>query len=181
MQRALFLSVILVVRAGGMVAAQCKPTPGAPLDPNYTPTAPKRASVGSGLVVTGTKRGSDDCSPVPGATVEFWLAGPKGVVVIQNESGSAEYPCSDETVKEAFENARDALTALAASRTLPRKQKGSPDLRGCLPSSPEGPCLRIEPQTAPRLRGGRPTSRTGPRSPSCRSRPQRAASPTASR
>ena len=78
MQRALFLCVVLVVLAGGPLGAQCKPTPGMNLDPNYTPTAPKRASVGSGFVLTGTVRGSDDCQPIAGATVEFWLAGPKG-------------------------------------------------------------------------------------------------------
>ena len=42
------------------------------------PTAPRRASVGSGFVLTGVIRGSDDCSPIAGATVELWLAGPSG-------------------------------------------------------------------------------------------------------
>ncbi len=78
MRRPLFLSVILIVLAGGAVAAQCKPTPGAILDPGYTPTAPKRASVGSGFVLTGTVIGDDDCRPLSGATVELWLAGPQG-------------------------------------------------------------------------------------------------------
>ncbi|MGO9309408.1 MAG: intradiol ring-cleavage dioxygenase [Spirochaetia bacterium] len=78
MQRALFLCVVLVVVAGGAAAAQCKPTAGSVLDTNYTPAAPKRASVGSGFVLTGTVRGSDDCQPLAGATVELWLAGPKG-------------------------------------------------------------------------------------------------------
>jgi protocatechuate 3,4-dioxygenase beta subunit len=77
-QRALFLCVVLVVLAGGPVVAQCKPTPGSILDMNYTPTAPKRASVGSGFVLTGTVRASGDCLPIAGATVEFWLAGPGG-------------------------------------------------------------------------------------------------------
>jgi protocatechuate 3,4-dioxygenase beta subunit len=99
MQRVLCLSVILVVVAGGMVAAQCKPTQGEQLDPNYTPTAPKRASVGSGLVVTGTIRGSDDCSPLPGATVEFWLAGPSGDTmdlrgtVVADKNGHYRFQC----------------------------------------------------------------------------------------
>ncbi len=78
MRRVLLSSVVLVILTGGLVAAQCKPTPGITLDTNYTPTAPKRASVGSGFVLTGTVRGSDDCQPIAGATVELWLAGPKG-------------------------------------------------------------------------------------------------------
>lgn len=78
MRRVWFLSVVLVVLMGGTVVAQCKPTPGAVLDPGYTPTAPKRASVGSGFVLTGTVFGDDDCRPIEGATVELWLAGPKG-------------------------------------------------------------------------------------------------------
>jgi protocatechuate 3,4-dioxygenase beta subunit len=77
-QRAVFLCVILVVLAGGPVVAQCKATPGSILDPYYAPTAPKRASVGPGLVLTGTVRASGDCLPIAGATVEFWLAGPEG-------------------------------------------------------------------------------------------------------
>ena len=78
MQRAIFLYVILVVLASGPVVAQCKPTPGSALDPDYSPTAPKRASVGAGFVLTGTVRASSDCLPIAGATVEFWLAGPNG-------------------------------------------------------------------------------------------------------
>jgi len=77
-QRGFLLCVVLVVLAGGTVEAQCKPTPGAALDPYYTPTAPKRANVGSGFVLTGTVRGSYDCGTIAGATVEFWLAGPNG-------------------------------------------------------------------------------------------------------
>ena len=78
MQRALFLCVVLVVLAASPVVAQCKPTPGSVLDLSYAPTAPKRASVGSGFVLTGTVRASGDCLPIAGATVEFWLAGPNG-------------------------------------------------------------------------------------------------------
>lgn len=77
-RRALLLCSVFVVLAGGLAAAQCKATPGYVLDPGYTPTAPKRASVGSGFVLTGTVSGSDDCRPIAGATVEFWLAGPQG-------------------------------------------------------------------------------------------------------
>jgi len=99
MQRAFFLCVILVVLAGGAVSAQCKPTPGVSLDPGYTPASPKRANVGSGLVITGTIRGADDCGPIPGATVEFWLAGPKGYAmdlrgtVVADKNGHYRFQC----------------------------------------------------------------------------------------
>jgi len=77
-QRVLYLCVVLVALAVGPVAAQCKATQGYVLDLSYAPTAPRRASVGSGLVVTGIVRESGDCRPIAGATVEFWLAGPNG-------------------------------------------------------------------------------------------------------
>lgn len=76
MRRAFLLGVVLLAMAGGLAAAQCKATPGAQLDPGYAPSAPKRASVGSGMVVTGTIRASSDCLPIAGATVEYWMAGP---------------------------------------------------------------------------------------------------------
>jgi protocatechuate 3,4-dioxygenase beta subunit len=77
-QRALVLYITLVVLSGAVAVAQCKATPGAVLDGSYSPVAPKRANVGSGFVLTGTVRASSDCLPIPGATVEFWLAGPQG-------------------------------------------------------------------------------------------------------
>ena len=99
MKRALFLCAVLVVLAAGAAAAQCKPTPGASLDPGYSPASPKRANVGSGLVITGTVRGADDCSPLSGATVEYWLAGPKGYsmdlrgTVVTDKSGHYRFQC----------------------------------------------------------------------------------------
>jgi protocatechuate 3,4-dioxygenase beta subunit len=98
-RRAFLLSVVLVVLAGETAAAQCKATPGSPLDLNYTPTAPKRAAVGSGLIVTGTIRASTDCLPVAGATVEFWLAGPNGYsdklrgTVVTDRNGHYRFQC----------------------------------------------------------------------------------------
>jgi protocatechuate 3,4-dioxygenase beta subunit len=70
--------MVLVVLSAGSIAAQCKPTPGEDVDPSYVPSSPHRTSVGSGFVLTGTIRGTDTCQPLPGATVEFWLAGPNG-------------------------------------------------------------------------------------------------------
>ncbi|HUJ74358.1 MAG TPA: intradiol ring-cleavage dioxygenase [bacterium] len=78
MRRTLLIAGALALLAGGLAAAQCKATSGTVLDDGYTPAAPKRASVGTGFVLTGTVRGSYDCGPIAGATVEFWLAGPHG-------------------------------------------------------------------------------------------------------
>ncbi|MGA2479249.1 MAG: intradiol ring-cleavage dioxygenase [Spirochaetia bacterium] len=93
------LLLCFVVLAGGPVAAQCKPTPGNVLDGSYRPVAPKRASVGSGFVLTGTIRASTDCLPIAGATVEFWLAGPEGYseklrgTVVADKSGRYRFQC----------------------------------------------------------------------------------------
>jgi protocatechuate 3,4-dioxygenase beta subunit len=98
-RRSFLLSVVLVLVTGGLAAAQCKATPGAQLDPGYSPSAPKRASVGSGLVVTGTIRASSDCLPISGATVEFWMAGPDGYsdklrgTVVTDKSGHYRFQC----------------------------------------------------------------------------------------
>lgn len=48
------------------------------LGPYYTPGAPLRDQVGSGYLLTGVVRSGIDCSPVPGAQLDFWMAGPQG-------------------------------------------------------------------------------------------------------
>ena len=48
------------------------------LGPFYTPGAPQRDQVGTGYVLTGVVRSGLDCSPIPGAQIDFWLAGPSG-------------------------------------------------------------------------------------------------------
>jgi protocatechuate 3,4-dioxygenase beta subunit len=60
-------------------ATGCEPTRRDALGPFYVPGAPLRASVGQGYQLTGTVRAADDCSPLPGAQIEFWLANPRGV------------------------------------------------------------------------------------------------------
>lgn len=62
------------------VAAQerCVPTREDALGPFYRPGAPLRSSVGRGYVLTGRVLGAPTCRPVPGARLEFWLAGPDG-------------------------------------------------------------------------------------------------------
>ena len=48
------------------------------MGPFYKPNAPIRSSVGTGYVLRGVVRSAKDCSPVIGAMVEIWLAGPNG-------------------------------------------------------------------------------------------------------
>lgn len=57
---------------------RCVPTPPQGLGPFYKPGAPERSTVGQGYVLKGIVRSSRDCAPLPGARVEFWLAGPSG-------------------------------------------------------------------------------------------------------
>jgi len=60
-------------------AATCTPTEPDMLGPFYKPNAPARSTVGTGYALKGVVRSSVDCSPLPGAVLEFWLAGPEGV------------------------------------------------------------------------------------------------------
>ena len=48
------------------------------LGPFYTPGAPERTSVGEGYLLSGVVRSATDCHPIPGAQIEFWMAGPNG-------------------------------------------------------------------------------------------------------
>lgn len=57
-------------------AANCPPTEPDSLGPFYKPDAPVRAKIGSGYILTGTVRSAADCSPIPGARIEVWQAGP---------------------------------------------------------------------------------------------------------
>lgn len=59
-----------------VAAPVCTPTEPDMLGPFYKPDAPVRSSVGKGYVVSGVVRSSKDCSPVKGARIEFWMAGP---------------------------------------------------------------------------------------------------------
>lgn len=74
--------ILLHASPGGALqdagAATCTPTEADLLGPFYKPDAPLRASVGKGYVLQGVVRSAGDCGPVPGARIEFWLAGPDG-------------------------------------------------------------------------------------------------------
>jgi protocatechuate 3,4-dioxygenase beta subunit len=81
----------------GSLASPCTPTEPDMLGPFYTPNAPIRSRVGKGYVLKGVVR-STDCSPVPGATIELWLAGPNReyddahrATIIADSSGSYRF------------------------------------------------------------------------------------------
>lgn len=57
----------------------CPPTAPDSLGPFYEPDAPLRPAVGEGYVLTGTVKSAADCTPIPKAAVELWLANPEGV------------------------------------------------------------------------------------------------------
>lgn len=68
------------------------------LGPFYKPNAPLRNSVGSGYKLSGTVMSSEDCSPIPQARIEFWMAGPDGAyrddyraTVIADEAGEYNF------------------------------------------------------------------------------------------
>jgi len=76
------LSVLAISFPGsskkGAYAAPCAPTEEDALGPFYKPNSPVRSSVGKGYILQGIVRSSKDCAAVPGAVIEFWLAGPDG-------------------------------------------------------------------------------------------------------
>lgn len=57
---------------------KCEPTGEDSLGPFYRPGAPVRSAVGSGYVLSGTVRSSEDCTEIANARIEAWLAGPSG-------------------------------------------------------------------------------------------------------
>lgn len=56
----------------------CTPTPPDAMGPFYKPNAPLRDSVGKGYKLNGRVMSSGDCSPIPQAQIELWMAGPDG-------------------------------------------------------------------------------------------------------
>jgi len=86
MRYGIYITLFLAIAGGvlllggpalGATALTCTPTAPDMLGPFYAPNAPMRASVGSGYILKGIVQ-SVDCSPVPGAKIELWLAGPNG-------------------------------------------------------------------------------------------------------
>jgi len=56
----------------------CAPTRVDGLGPFYEPNAPERDHTGQGLVIAGTVRSAQDCSPLHGAVIEWWSANSRG-------------------------------------------------------------------------------------------------------
>jgi hypothetical protein len=73
-----FLAILMIVSAPMALGIDCEPTRWDALGPYYKPGAPVRSSVGTGYVLSGIVLSSGDCNAIPGAMVEFWLAGPDG-------------------------------------------------------------------------------------------------------
>ena len=124
-----FLSAVCLILglvSAGFLAAECTATDGEHLDANYKPEAPMRSSVGSGYVLTGTVRASGDCKPIPGATVELWLAGPGGYG--DNYTGTV---VADKAGHYRFQPLPVSFHGAAASH--PHE-----DSRGRLPAHPDG-------------------------------------------
>ena len=76
----------------------CTPTPPDALGPFYKPKAPLRDRVGKGYVMSGRVLSVKECSPIPQARIELWMAGPDGdykddyrATVIPDESGKYRF------------------------------------------------------------------------------------------
>ncbi len=76
----------------------CTPTPPDALGPFYKPKAPLRDSVGKGYELSGRVMSTKDCSPIPLARIELWMAGQDGeykddyrATVIPDQSGQYRF------------------------------------------------------------------------------------------
>jgi protocatechuate 3,4-dioxygenase beta subunit len=99
----LFSKIILAENSNMVVQLKkssigCTPTPPDALGPFYKPNAPLRSSVGKGYELRGRVMSSRDCSPIPQARIELWMAGPDGdykdayrATVISDESGEYRF------------------------------------------------------------------------------------------
>jgi protocatechuate 3,4-dioxygenase beta subunit len=79
MRSILIVVLVSMLNLGFMAnvcCAVCTPTEPDVMGPFYKSGAPARESVGTGYVLRGTVRSSKDCAAIPGALIEFWLAGP---------------------------------------------------------------------------------------------------------
>lgn len=72
------LATVIAVNGVRAVEFKCSPTPADSEGPFYKPGAPMKASVGKGYYLSGAVKSAKDCSDIPGARIEFWLAGPSG-------------------------------------------------------------------------------------------------------
>ena len=61
-----------------MPAYACEPTVEDELGPLYVQGAPIRNQIGTGYLLMGTVKSAADCTPIDGAMIEVWTAGPQG-------------------------------------------------------------------------------------------------------
>ncbi len=71
-------TVTPVAQVSTPTPVSCSPTSSDALGPFYTPGAPVRDKVGIGYLLSGVVRSAVDCSPIPNAQIELWMAGPDG-------------------------------------------------------------------------------------------------------
>jgi protocatechuate 3,4-dioxygenase beta subunit len=63
---------------GMATETSCSPAARGPSSTSPIDDAPVRSSVGKGHILKGTVKSSRDCSPIEGAKIIFWVAGPNG-------------------------------------------------------------------------------------------------------
>ena len=72
------IAAVMGVNGVWAVEFKCSPTPADSEGPFYKPDAPMRSAVGKGYFLSGVVKSAKDCSDIPGARIEFWLAAPDG-------------------------------------------------------------------------------------------------------
>ncbi|MHB8708366.1 MAG: intradiol ring-cleavage dioxygenase [Desulfuromonadales bacterium] len=77
----LLLLLLLVLLPPGTAAQdyRCPPTPPDADGPFYRPGAPVRSRIGTGYLLMGEVKSAVDCTPIGGAQIEIWMAGPGGL------------------------------------------------------------------------------------------------------
>ena len=86
MQHLLFTSLILLfslsanpeAMSAEMPAYACEPTAEDEMGPLYVQGAPERNQIGTGYLLMGRVKSAADCTPIAGAMIEIWMAGPHG-------------------------------------------------------------------------------------------------------
>jgi len=76
--RLLLLLLLLLPVPLGAESYLCPPTPPDADGPFYRPDAPVRNRIGNGYLLDGAVKSARDCSPISGARIEIWMAGPDG-------------------------------------------------------------------------------------------------------
>jgi protocatechuate 3,4-dioxygenase beta subunit len=95
------IATVIGVNAVGAVEFKCAPTRADSEGPFYKPDAPVRSSVGKGYYLSGVVKSAKDCTNIPGAKIEFWLAAPNGsyddehrATLLADPSGRYVFECN---------------------------------------------------------------------------------------